>query len=254
MKKFILILSIPLSIFITSCSDDSVTNEFEDANGQIKPKMIKSISTSSNDDALENQSVEIFYDNNEKILSVREGSDVATFVYDSDELSNIEGSGNGNINIEDLFESPYNAFETGYVLLYDDNDNPIEIEFYEDEYDQDIQDWRTFVYTAEISYDDAPNPYFFTLQAGGIIEVLDKVRLNFNMNPQVSEIVRARALFPMNNVSKIDYKNEAGDLIYTITIDYNYDDDNYPITGVAQRLSLEDDELTTYNAIFDYLD
>ena len=96
----------------------------------------------------------------------------------------------------------------------------------EEEYYIDSDSYVTKIYTADVSYDDTHNPYFYTLEAAGIIEVLDGVRLNFGIQPQVPEILKARMFFPVNNPSQIIYKNEEGDVVYTINANYVYDNDN----------------------------
>jgi len=237
---------------VFSCSDDSVSDEFTDANGNASKKLIKTISTTSAQDPQENKNIILSYTSDGKLNTISDGFETSIFVYDEGELSNITGGGD-NLNTEDLYESPYDAFETGYVLIYDENDNPKEIEFYEEEYVYETGNFITKVYTAEVFYDDAPNPYFFTLEAGGIIEVMDDVQLNFSMNPQVPEIVKARSLFPMNNPSQIVYKNEEGELIYTINISYVYDSENYPTSATVINVSIEDSEESTYSAVFEYV-
>jgi hypothetical protein len=82
---------------------------------------------------------------------------------------------------------------------------------------------------------------------------MDDVQLNFSMNPQVPEIVKARSLFPMNNPSQIVYKNEEGELIYTINISYVYDSENYPTSATVTNVSIEDSEESTYSAVFEYV-
>ena len=117
------------------------------------------------------------------------------------------------------------------------------IEFFEEDYDYQSNSYVTKTYTAEVSYDDAHNPYFYTLEAGGIIDVLDGVQLNFSLNPQVPEIVKARLLFPVNNPSQIIYKNEEAEIIYTINV-------NYPTSAKVTAVSIEDSEQSIYSASF----
>lgn len=58
------------------------------------------------------------------------------------------------------------------------------------------------IYTASLSYDTAPNPFYHTLKSAGIIDVLDKVNLDFSGPNVTADFVKARALFPVNNLSK----------------------------------------------------
>ncbi|MBF8150095.1 hypothetical protein ITJ86_09320 [Winogradskyella sp. F6397] len=252
-KSLIILLS--LSFFTLSCSEDSVSDEFDNANGNVQEKLIESISIISAQDSQENKNISISYTSDGLLNTISNDIETSIFVYDNnDNLSNITGAGNDNLNIEDLYESPYDAFETGEVIQYDDNGNPKKIEFYEEEYDYNTNSYFTKIYTAEISYDNTHNPYFYTLEAGGIIEVLDGVQLNFSMNPQIPEIVQARLLFPVNNPSQLIYKNEEGELMHTININYSYDNENYPTSATVTAVSIQDSEQSTYSAIYQYAD
>ncbi|WP_299367614.1 hypothetical protein [Winogradskyella sp.] len=244
-----------IALFTLSCGDDdTASGEFNDANGNVQPKLIESIAVTSAQDPLENTTVMFTYTSDGQLSTISDGSETGIFVYDnSDNLTNISGSGD-NLNIEELYESPYDAFETGDVIAYDGDGNPITIEFYEEEYDFNTDTYVTKVYTADISYDDEHNPYFFTLEAGGLIEVMDDVELNFSMNPQLPEIVQARMLFPVNNPSQIIYKNEEGAIIYTINANYVYDDENYPTSATVTSIEAEDSGLSTYTAVFTYVE
>jgi hypothetical protein len=243
-----------LSLFTLSCSEDSVSDEFDQANGNVQKKLMKSISVISAQDSQENKNISLSYTSDGHLNTINDGSETSIFVYnDNNELLNITG-GDDNLNIEKLYDSPYDAFETGDVTEYDSNGNPKKIEFFEETYDYYSNTYTTDVYTANISYDDEHNPYFYTLEAGGIIDVLDGVQLNFSMNPQVPEIVKAKKLFPVNNPSQIIYKNEEGEIEYTINVNYVYDNENYPTSATVTSVSIEDSQQTTYSATFDYVD
>jgi hypothetical protein len=253
MKKTIYSISVLcISILTFSCSDDSVSDEFENANGNVQEKLVKSLSIISDQDHQENKNIRLSYSSNGLLNTITDGNETSIFVYENSELRNITGSGD-NLNIEELYESPYDAFETGEVMVYDDNGNPKKIEFFEEEYDYNSGDYTTKIYTADVFYDNTPNPYFYTLVAGGIIDVLDDVQLNFSLNPQVLEIVQARMLFPVNNQSQIIYKNEEGEIIHTININYDYDNENYPKSATITAVSVEDSEQSTYYAVFEYV-
>ena len=179
MKKSIYSISLLCALILTfSCSDDSVTDEFNNANGNVQEKLIKSISIISAQDSQENKNIILSYTSDGQLNTITDGIETSIFVYENSELTNITGGGD-NLNIEELYESPYDAFETGDVLVYDDNGNPKKIEFYEEEYEFNSGTYITKIYTADISYDNTHNPYFYTLEAGGFIEVLDGVQLNF---------------------------------------------------------------------------
>tara|TARA_R110002033_G_scaffold66981_3_gene117973 strand:+ start:20957 stop:21721 length:765 start_codon:yes stop_codon:yes gene_type:complete len=241
-----------VTILAFSCTDDSVSNEFEEANGKVEKKLIQSITIASGQDSQEGGSLQFSYTTDGALNTISNGEDTSIFVYDGTELANVTGGGD-NLNIDELYESPYDAFETGNVLLYDSNGNPKKIEFFEEEYDYNSDTYSTQVYTAELNYDDAHNPFFYTLEAGGIIDVLDGVKLNFSLNPQVPEIVQARMLFPVNNLSQIIYKNEAGETMYTINVNYVYDTDNYATSGTVTAVSIVDGDQSTYAVQFDYV-
>lgn len=236
-----------------SCSDDSVSEEFDNANGNVQEKLISSVAIISAQDSQENKIISLSYTSDGLLNTINNGIETGIFIYsNNDDLTNITG-GSDNINILELYESPYDAFEKGEVVVYDDNGNPEIIEFYEEEYDYNSNTFVPKIYTADISYDETHNPYYYTLKAAGIIEVLDGVQLNFSLNPQVPEIVQARMFFPVNNPSQIIYKNEEGELIYTINANYVYDNENYPTSATITKVSIEHSEQQTYSAIFQYV-
>lgn len=242
-----------VAITFISCSNDSASDDFNNVNGDVKEKLVESVSVRSTEYPEDNMNFTLLYNTNGSLSTIREGDHSTVFVYENDQLANIAGPGD-NLTIEDLYESPYDAFETGEVLEYDENRNPKKILFYQEEYDYAIQDYVMNEYTAEVTYDDTHNPYFYTLEAAGIISVLDRVQLNFSMNPQAPEIVQARMLFPVNNPSQIVYKNEIGQTIHTLIVTYTYDADNYPTSATAVSTSLEEDdsEQFTYTSTFEY--
>lgn len=253
-KQTTLIIILFISLFTLSCSDDSVSDEFDDANGDVQEKLIASISVSSAQDSQDNNTITFLYTSDGYLNTISDGTETTVFIYDdSNELSNITGE-NENLNIEELYESPYDAFETGDVIEYDDNGNPKKIEFLEEEYDYQSNTSFTKTYTAEVAYDNVHNPFFYTLKAGGIIDVLDNVQLNFSANPQAPEIVQARLLFPVNNISQIIYKNEEGEIVYTINVNYVYDDENYPTSATVTAISTEYSEQNAYSVVFEYVD
>ena len=50
---------------------------------------------------------------------------------------------------------------------------------------------------------------------------MDNVDLNFGMNG-VADIVQARMLFPLNNITKINYRDLEGNLLSDVTADFVY--------------------------------
>ena len=252
MKKLLYLF---LTLLIVACSGDSVSEEFDNTNGNVQEKLISSIALISNQDSQENGVISLSYNSDGSLNTINNGTETQIFIYnDNNELTNVSGGGD-NLNVLELYESPYEVFETGEVVVYDDNGNPQEIEFYEEEpvyVGGFISYYVTKIYTAEITYDNTHNPYFYTLKAAGIIGVLDGVQLDIGVNAQLPEIVQARMFFPLNNPSRINYKNEEGQILFTTNVNYVYDDENYPTS--ATITNVENDEVTTYSEIFQYVD
>ncbi|WP_339874921.1 hypothetical protein [Olleya marilimosa] len=241
-----------LAVFM-SCSEDSATDEFNQANQNASVKLITNLSVVSAQDASENQSVTINYNGNNQVANITDGVETSFLVYDNDNLTNVTGEGE-TLNVEELYQSPYDAFETGEVLQYDSNMNPVSIRFLEEEFDFFNNTMNVVEYYAEIEYDATPNPFFYTLEAAGIIDVLDNVDLNFSMDVQAPEIVQARLLLPTNNIKKITYKDEDLTPIYQIVANYVYDAQNYPSTGTVTSTDLGDDSVSVYTTTFTYME
>ncbi len=245
MKKKYLLLSIVATSIFASCSNDSVTEEFNNANGNTVEKFIERVEFTSAQDIEENETVTINYDTNNRVSSITDGYDTSFLVYEGDDLSTISGDGDP-LDIDELYQSPYDVFETGDVQEYDNNGNPIIISvFNEDDYTGEVTE-----IIATISYDSKPNPYFHTLNAAGIIDVMDGVRFNFSMTPQSTEIIRARALFPLNNISGMVFKNPEGEIVSELKIDYAYDAQDYPTS--ATFTTEQDNETNIYAATYHY--
>ncbi|WP_339754630.1 hypothetical protein [uncultured Winogradskyella sp.] len=244
-------------VTITSCND-STSDEFDEANPDAVARYIETINIVSAQDSEENTTITVNYDANNRVSNVTDGEESSIFVYNNNELSNISGQGD-NLNIEELYESPYNAFETGEVTEYDNNGNPIMITFLEYEYDYMNNVEVEVEYTAEISYDANPNPYFYTLDAAGVIDVLDNVDLNLTMNASSTEVVQARLLFPLNNITSITYRDDSDSVIFNIDADYVYNSVNYPVSGTVTAISYGEDfngqpenETNIYSANYTY--
>lgn len=244
---------IVISLLFIACSEESVTDEFQDANGNVEEKLVKSIAYVSPEHPEDNMNISFSYDNDLNLNTISNGSDTSIFLYGDNGLETITGS-NDNLTIEELYQSPYDAFETGNVVSYDDNSNPEVIEFFEEEYDEGFGDYILKVYTAHLDYDDAPNPFYYSMEAGGLIEVLDNIKLNFSLTPQSPEIVRARLLFPVNNLSQIVYENEEGEIVYTVNADFDYDEDNYAASATITAVSVMDSDQGIVSIVFTYMD
>lgn len=253
MKKISYLAATVLVSLLTANCEDSVSDDFEDANGDVVEKFIQSVAIVPGQDFEVDANIVASYDTDGVLTSVTDGDDTVTFAHANGELTSIQGSSDP-LNVEELYQSPHNAFEVGEVIAYDDNNNPKTIRFFEEESDSETDQVVIKEYTAEISYDDTPNPYFFTLQAGGIIDALDNVQLNLSAVPQAPEIVQARVLFPVNNISKIVYKDEEGETIDTVTAAYVYDKDNYPTSATITIVSSEEPGQLQYSATFKYVE
>jgi hypothetical protein len=240
---------------LTSCNEESVSDDFEEVNGDVAVKLMESISVSDAEDSSDNTTVTMYYTNDGKLNTISDGSETNVFVYDNDnKLTRITSDGD-NLNMEELYESPYDAFDTGEVVEYDDNNNPKKIEFLVEECIDDYwcDEYEVKIYTAELSYDDAHNPFYHTFNAGGIIDVLDNVELNFGSS-QSPEIVKVKDLFPMNNLSQIIYKNEEGESLVSLNINFSYDDENYPTSATITAVDIEESEQSVSSVIFTYID
>jgi hypothetical protein len=246
--NYLLLIS-SISIINFSC-EKSTSEEFDDVNGNVETKLMSSISVISAQSADENSNISFIYNSDNRLTAITNGDETTIFSYQDGNLSNVTGQGDSG-NVEELYESPYDAFETGQVEEYDDNGNPSVFKFIEYIYNQSTFEEEMVYYTAEVTYDNKPNPFYKTAEAAGLIEVMDRVRLNFSLTPQPAEIVKAKALFPNNNTSQIVYKDENGEVVYIINLAYTYDGD-YPTSATVTSISTEGSN-STYNTTFSYV-
>tara|TARA_R110000744_G_C19279804_1_gene553471 strand:+ start:253 stop:1014 length:762 start_codon:yes stop_codon:yes gene_type:complete len=244
-----LLLLSSIAVINFSC-EKSTSEEFEDVNGNVETKLITSIDVTSVEDPDESNNILFSYNGDLRLTSIYDGTETTNFTYEDGNLSNVTGNGD-NGNVEELYESPYDAFETGQVEEYDENGNPSVLQFIEYDYDYITGEEEVVYYTAEISYDNKPNPFYKTAEAAGMIDVLDQIKLNFAAAPQAEEIVRAKALFPNNNPSQIVYKNAEGEIEYTINLSYTYDGD-YPTAATVSSVSADGGDNVTYLTTFTY--
>ena len=253
MRKQYITLLAATALTALSCSD-SASDEFEEVNGEVEAQYITSTIVTSTADASDRTTLFLSYDANTRLTEVSNGEDTDYFIYENDDLVNVTGESD-NLDIEELYQSPYNAFEVGEVREYDTNGNPKRIAFYSEDYDPTTGATIDKEYMAVVTYDDAPNPYFHTLKAAGIIDVLDGVQLHLTMTPQASEVVKARALLFNNNPSQVVYFDENGEPLYDIKVDYTYNDLNYPTQATIKATNYEHDgAVDFYTASFNYLD
>lgn len=223
-----------LSFGIMNCSD-SASNEFEEVNGNVENRRLQSISVISAENPQDNVYFIFTYDSKDRLTSLTDGQETVVLIYQNDKLSNMADS-YGSVSVEELYASPYDAYSTGQVEEYDNNGNPRLLSFLETVYDYNLGTEVQEQYTLEISYDDKPNPYYFTLESAGLIDVLDRIQLNFGAPTQSEELIKARLLFPLNNPSQLVYKNENGQIVHTVNVNYNYDGD-YPVSASIVALS-----------------
>jgi hypothetical protein len=245
------------SMLIFGCQSSSMTDDFEDANGggnNVQRKLIENFTITSANNSEENQNIQIAYTTDGKLNTISNGSGVSIFVYDNaGNLETITGSGNSSgINLaQDVYQSPYEVSEA-QVLEYDSNGNPFRILFYQEEYDYTTWSYVTREYIATVTYDNAPNPFFHTLEAGGIIDALQQSQVNFTAVPQSAELVQASLLLPFNNPSQIIYRDENDEIVYTINGNYTYDSDNYPTSATISASGNSDSNV--YSISYTYAD
>ncbi|MFC5048244.1 hypothetical protein ACFSTE_02360 [Aquimarina hainanensis] len=232
-QKLLLVGAFALSVFFISCNKDSVTDQFDNANGDVAKKLIESVSYDAMAPGEEDYELSITYDGNNRVTSATNGEETAVLTFENNQLSTVSGE-EEPFSIDELYKSPYDAFEIGEVLDYDDSGNPVVIKVIDEGYDYENGEYVHYKeeLTATITYDATPNPFFYTFEAAGLIEIMDKVMLNFSMKPQSPEIVKARTLFPVNNISSMVYKDEDGAVVAELTIAYVYDADDYPTAAV----------------------
>ncbi|CAM1334795.1 hypothetical protein [Tenacibaculum aestuariivivum] len=260
MKNLKEVLVIGLIVGLMSSCTSSATEDFDDINGNVKKKTLKSITATNPVEIQESISSNFIYDSDNKLMrmSGTEGNESVSMDYKNDGTSIKAGIDNEDLesfSIEELYKAPYNVYETGEVLAYDANKNPSKIAFRDTVYDYETNTYSVETQTAEMTYDDKPNLYFATLEAAGLVEILDGVSLDFGINTQASEVIKARQLLATNNLIKIVYKNADSEVLATLSIDYIYDVDGYPIKGTGTLTSnnkYEDNEPISIDVVYSY--
>jgi len=203
---------------LISCSE-KLDEGFEEANGEVAEKLLKQVRIDYADPYEDDYTYQFGYDGKDRLSSITDGDNSSFFNYDSDgDLMSISGS-DDPLEISELYESPYDAFEEGNVLEYDDKGNPKKIEVYDEGYNQ------TDIYIGEIAYDPNPNPFFYTLKAAGIIDVLNNVDLYFSASSPT--VVKAYKLLPFNFIRSMIFKNSIGQVEAEVQYETTYDDDGY---------------------------
>lgn len=240
MKKYTILLPLIVALIFISCSKSSTIEEdFDDANGEVVEKLLKQVRYDNTDPYEEDVTLQFGYDGQNRLSSVTDGDNTRFFNYDTDgALTSVTGS-DDPFEISDLYEAPYDAFEEGNVLEYDDNSNPSKIEIFET---SDYNDEEEML-IAEVSYDSKPNPFFYTLKAGGIVDVLNNIDLDFGRTSP--SIIKAYKLLPYNNVSSIILKNLSGQVQSETQFDTTYDEDGYASNTTVTFLD-SDGSTTSY--------
>ena len=254
MNKWGLFLFAISAMLMVSCSEDSVTEEFNEANQEEVKKLIQKVEFKSSEINIGNYTFTVNYDANNKVTKVSNGLEVAELNYEDGKLATVT-EGDNPFSIDQLYQTPFEIFETGDVLEYDDNGNPKQISFWREK--TDIINGEVIHISEElfatVTYDRAPNPYFFTFDAAGLIDILDDLQTIFNLITQHAKLAQARALFPLNNIKSIVYTDEDGRKVGELQIDYVYDADNYP-TFATFTVETEDEPLSVHTAEYFYKD
>ncbi|WP_026914221.1 hypothetical protein [Christiangramia portivictoriae] len=240
MKKQITLLVLAISFFTISCSSED--DGFEEANENAAKRYVTKIITTGEGESTVS---EINYDSQGRVISASSDNETKFFSYNDNgdgSLSKVSGGGD-NIMTDEIIGEIQEAYEIGDVLQYDKNGNPSVLELYDEDYEG-----NQIISIATITYDDKPFTFYYTLDAAGIIDVLYDVRLQFYA-PQ--EIVMAKKLLPVNNPVRAIITDESNQEIGSITVDYNYDEFNYPETTTVVAI---DDEgyAESYNVIYQY--
>ncbi|MEJ1222787.1 hypothetical protein [Sediminicola sp. 1XM1-17] len=233
-------------LILGSCSKESASDEFEQANGKVAEKLVTRMDITSAQDSDDNGALFINYDSKNRVSSFTDGNDSTILVYEDDELSTISG-GSEPMQTSEFYQMPYDIFQFGEVVEFDSNKNPSVIRLLEEDYNGNV-----YEYKVEISYDPTPNPFFYTLKAAGVIDVLDKVQFNLSMSPQSPDLIQARKLLPLNNIKKIVVTDvERGKITYQLVGDYIYDEDDYPTSASFTAIS-EDDGTNIFLKKYEY--
>jgi hypothetical protein len=212
---------IAILLIASSSCKKSLDDEFEEANGEVSEKLISRIVVSSNHDEDQNGTYLFNYDGDNRISSLSDGESNSFFTYDSNDKLTKISSANDPIVMDDLYQTPYDLFEDGNVTAYDDNGNPEKVEVYEEDYYE-----GEYILYGTITYDPNPNPLYYTMKAGGIIDVLD--RINFDIGtPTSPTLVKAKKMLPFNNFKSMIFRNVDGEIETDIQFKTYYDDDGY---------------------------
>lgn len=221
MKKSLFCLSLATFAALTSCSSDSSSENLPE-----NEKYIHTVHVMNTGDGTD-ETVTVNYNTDGSVSNVSDGTETSSFVYnDNNQLTTITGSSEP-LSMSELYQSPYDGYEFGEVLQYDSNGNPKKLRLFERDYDGNIM----AEYTSDITYDSQANPFLHTLEAGGILDVLDNVDINFSSVPTSDEIVAASQLLFVNNPKTFTLKDMDNNVIDTVVANYVYDSEGYPTSA-----------------------
>ncbi len=238
MRRIILFLAI--GVLSVSCSSD---DGFNDANVNAAKKHVKKFTTYKSGETWVGT---VNYDEANRVSSVSDGVQTRYFTFDQNNKLNKISGGGSNILTSEVIGEIHKAYEIGDVLQYDSKGNPTVLELYGYDYWGD-----RIISTATLSYDDKPFTFYYTLDAAGIIDVLNNTRLNFNSDPFVtSEIIMAKLLLPVNNPTKAIVKNKNNIEVSSIVVNYTYDEDKYPTSALV--ILTEDGVTENYSVVYEY--
>lgn len=235
---FLLLLILTLS---TSCSED---NGFDEANGHVSKKYLtKATSTGDNQTCI----YSVSYNSSGSVNTISNGTNINYFSYNNGDLTNISGQGN-TLVMSEIFSTIYEAYEVGEVLQYDSKGNPVKLKLYRDLLEYGYPQ----TYIANLTYDEKPFMLYYTLEAAGIIKVLNNTRLNFSTVPTAPEIIMAKLLLPVNNPIKAVINRENGQEVGKILVSNNYttNSDDYPSSALVS--TIEDNYVKNYSVIYEY--
>lgn len=243
MKKPLLFASLIAGLCLSSCSSDDSPSPITSTE-----KYISSVSSTNSDNS--NNTLSVQYNSAGQVTSVSDGENISTFFYSGSGLTTVsDNSGDDPFQISELYQDPYDGYEIGEVLDYDNNGNPIKLRLFErdEETNEIIEE-----YEGTITYDNKPNPFWYTLEAAGIIDVLENVELNFSATPQAQEIVMAKQLLFVNNPKSFVVKHLNGTIAAQVNATFVYGSDGYATSGTFTS-SNEDGESSSGSVMFNYL-
>lgn len=245
-NKFLTALCAFSLLAFASCSDDS-SDEFENANGDVAKKYITNLNYSDLSSPENSKNYTVTYDADGKVTKASNGTETSLFTYSGSDLQKISDS-NDVLAMTELTQPHHKAYEVGEVLVYDAKGNPVKLRAFDRYYDGSISE----EYIVEITYDDKPNPFFYTLEAAGIIKVLDNVNLNFSMTPQAEQLVKAKLLLPLNNPQKVVVRHLDGTVKSQVTTSYVYGNDKYPTSATFTEVNENESGSDIFTVVYSY--